>query len=262
MSEDRWTPTCRRLWYGLTVTCAWLAFFAAPSDGQSDTRPGPDGRASIAGTVTDALAERPLSGAEVALIERGIGTLSREDGSFVLRDLEPGRDSLIVHYLGLTSHRIPVRLRPDSTIRVEFEVVSPPYQMAALLVKVERVGWGPLAGFEHRRTRGRGVFFGRERIEREDPLVPSDLLAGIPGVRLGYPTGAAADRIIMMGHGPNRCLPLLFINGTPVHAEFLDDYLPELIEAIEVYTRPQDRPQQFRRGGCGAIVMWTRETRG
>ncbi len=114
-----------------------------------------------------------------------------------------------------------------------------------------------LLDFERRRQREKGYFIDRHEIERSAPVYISDLLRGIPSVRVEWTWEGNAR--LLMGHGISACEPDLYIDGSPSHAARINDWSPNLLEAIEVYNRAFDRPQQFRAHRCGAILLWTRE---
>jgi hypothetical protein len=54
----------------------------------------------LRGRVLDATTLEPLSGAEVTVVDRGAGVLTRPDGSFVIPGLEPGVVSVEVRFFG------------------------------------------------------------------------------------------------------------------------------------------------------------------
>jgi hypothetical protein len=85
----------------------------------------------------------------------------------------------------------------------------------------------------------------------------SDLLRGIPSVRVTW--SMEGNVRLIMGHGMTACEPDLYIDGSPSHAARINDWLPTLIEAVEVYNRAFDRPTQFYSSRCGAVLLWTRE---
>jgi outer membrane receptor for ferrienterochelin and colicin len=111
--------------------------------------------------------------------------------------------------------------------------------------------------FERRRRRENGHFIDREEIEGSSPMFISDLLRGIPGVRVTW--SMEGNVRLIMGHGMTACEPDLYIDGSRSHAARINDWLPNLIEAVEVYSRAFDRPSQFHSARCGAVLLWTLE---
>jgi hypothetical protein len=137
-------------------------------------------------------------------------------------------------------------------------------------------------GFYERAAAGFGNFIGPEEIERRQPHAVSDLMRGVPGIRvLGDVVmfRQSASRLRDENDAPlGVCEPNVWIDGiqmrraTPATAgggsldredlgKGLEAYMnPTDVAAIEVYRRPSATPLQW--GGltaaCGAIVIWTR----
>lgn len=148
---------------------------------------------------------------------------------------------------------VPVRavVLPDLRVRVEPEVRR-----------------GKLRGFDRRRRRHpAGRFIGRREIEERDPRRLTDLLVGVPGLRMDRP--AAGRRSVRAGRrarppGRPSCRVRYFVDGVhlPEASRFaLDELAPEDVAGIEIYRGPSEVPTRFsrRRDACGVIVVWTRD---
>lgn len=213
-------------------------------------------RAQLVGAVTDRLAHAPAVAAEIAVLGSGRSTLTNEEGRFTLDDLPPGDHIIEIRYLGLTSEQYEVFL-PQGTTRIDFQITVPPFELEELVVEVRMYRSLKMQEFERRRRRENGHFIDRGEIEESSPVYISDLLRGIPGVRVAWTL--EGDVRLIMGHGMSSCEPDLYIDGSPSHAARINDWLPNLIEAVEIYNRAFDRPAQFYSNRCGAILLWTRE---
>lgn len=213
-------------------------------------------RARLVGLVTDRLAQAPAVAAQITAVGSERSTLTNEEGWFTLENLLPGDHVIEVSYLGLTSEQYEVFLPPGTT-RVDFEVSAPPFELEELVVEVRLYRSLKMQEFERRRRRENGHFIDREQIAERSPMYISDLLRGIPGVRVTWTI--EGDVRLLMGHGMTACEPDLYIDGSPSHAARINDWLPNLIEAVEVYSRSFDRPTQFHSVRCGAILLWTVE---
>lgn len=231
------------------------------------------GNANLSGRVVLGLTGEPAIGAEVDLPGQDRSALTGEGGSFLLRGLAPGTATVFVRYLGSTSVPLTLRLTSGATEQVELAIAGPMFHMEEILVEVRGISSPKMRGFETRKNRSSGVFITREDIESRDPLFPSSLLDGVAGARaVQDPDGR---RKVMVGAGRNACEPDLYLDGSQLQSAWLDEFLPDLIEAIEFYPRWHMRPQQFRdqpkrdpfsrapttQEACGAIVVWTREFR-
>jgi hypothetical protein len=66
----------------------------------------------------------------------------------------------------------------------------------------------------------------------------------------------------MRGNVGRRCPPQLFVHATPYSGD-VDDFPPDVVEAMEVYSGSSEMPPELNVGRalCGAIVIWTRDPR-
>lgn len=77
---------------------------------------------AIRGTVTDAQTGQPLSGAQVAVRGTGIGTLTNNDGRYVLTNVQPGRLEVRVEYIGYSPQSRTVEVAAGETATVDFQL--------------------------------------------------------------------------------------------------------------------------------------------
>jgi hypothetical protein len=213
-------------------------------------------RARLVGLVTDRLVQAPAVAAQISVVSAELRTLTNEEGWFTLDDLPPGEHVIEVSYLGLTSEEYEVLLPPGTT-RIDFQVIAPPFELEELVVEIQMYRSLKMQEFERRRRREKGHFIDRAQIEKRSPMFVSDLLRGIPSVRVMWTM--EGDVELIMGHGMTACEPDLYIDGSQAAAERINEWLPNLIEAVEVYNRSFDRPSPFYSSRCGAILLWTRE---
>lgn len=129
---------------------------------------------------------------------------------------------------------------------------------------------GKLRGFDRRRRlHPSGRFIGRAEIERRDPHRLSDLLHGVPGLRLGRPAAGVGERHAVSGRagrhpGREPCRVAFFVDGVrlpPSSGFSVDELSPADVAGIEIYRGTSEAPARFRRRGdrCGVIVVWTRD---
>src|SRR4030095_15054383 len=91
----------------------------------------PSGSASITGTVANSAARQFLTDAEVKIAGTNIATLTDRDGTFAIRNVAPGNYTLEVSYTGLDSEKRTVDLSAGQTARLEFNLTSGIYKLAA-----------------------------------------------------------------------------------------------------------------------------------
>ncbi len=200
----------------------------------------------LAGTVLDSVSGKPIVGARVLLLDSA-GTAMTARVS-----------------LSLPSN--PITLDTVTVVAKEIE---------------RRLPYLADAGFYRRRQEGFGHFLTRDEIDKRDPLILTDLLHGMSGVRVtcggqqrgpsqGGPgvqctvTMRAANTMFFRG----KCNPsvvldgvLLQPGGTASGGLSLDDVVnPFNIEALEVYPGPEGVPVQYSGylSPCGAIIVWSR----
>jgi hypothetical protein len=205
---------------------------------------------------------RPVSGAHVTVWGTGLETVTSTDGAFTLGDLPEGTHTLEARAVGFAPARQPVDIVRGSPGAAEVELANLAITLETVRVFAQRVYPSPFAGdFERRRRRGGGRFFDETEIEQRKPTLLTDLVRGIPGVRVVPSIWGGVDVLM---HGG--CRPDLIIDGS---RQINDPTFPantlvwaNELRAVEVYTDPIKVPTEFQNaGGCGAIVVWTDITR-
>lgn len=245
----------------------------------------------IRGTVRADSTLTAIHGAFVALI--GVdgsalaSAVSGSDGRFVL-EAEPGRFLLHVRRVGYSPIVTPEFEVPAAGTDVELTVLLPQDALVLDTVAVEGEAEpfapGPLRGFYERKRRGWGLFLTREEWEDRTPTRVTDILRGLPGVRIirvgksgTYEVKMArvatrispAASLSRMGGGARKedvpnCPVTYYLDGikfVPTERGINEIALPSDIEAIEVYRGPSETPAEFLSSndfGCGAVAIWTR----
>lgn len=225
------------------------------------------GSARLAGIIRG-VDGAPIPGARVTISGTNAIASVSSNGTFVLRDLPSGSQTLEARAIGYIPNRIAVHLVPDSTM------MAPPLaltRMKAFLdtvrVTATRIYSADVSGFEARKRAHVGHFVDRAKIDRDKPFFASDLMRMLPGVEVAPAGVGYFGRMIYMRQAfrAGVCSPTLWVDGmmyTPGEVQ-LDDLLPpDQIEGIEVYTRQSQAPAQYTNtmSGCGSIVVWTRKT--
>jgi hypothetical protein len=169
------------------------------------------------------------------------------------------------------------------TVRVSLILPSAPLTLDTVTVVAnggeKRLQYLADAGFYRRRQIGFGHFLTRADIDKLDPLIMSDLLHDMSGVRV-----RCGDQQFGQGPGPHcavtmraamtmffrgTCQPSVVLDGGLLRAGGvgsrgdlgLDDLInPFNVEAVEVYPGPEGVPVQYSGylSPCGAIIVWSR----
>lgn len=220
------------------------------------------GSATLRGWVLRAETDAPLPAARVELLGTDKAAVADSTGRFEVSGLPAGDVVVEVQYLGLRGGRWKVPLQAGSPTSMVFRVRLGVIPVPAIHVTASRVEWAQMRGFDYRMRHDDGVFITRDEIRRRQPEDLSDLLRTVPGLTFEPPSTEFSDTRVLMGHGRLQCTPTLYMDGHRLTAFHLDDFRPEHIEAMEVYTSMATVPGEFRIGPsrCGAIVLWSRNT--
>ena len=226
------------------------------------TEPGPPARRAVVKGIVREESGRPLAGARVALIGSEIEAESDERGSYSLAGSDAGRSQLVVRRIGFTPETLIVALASTGATTADPVLRRIAIPLDAVLVNGRRDLRGPIAGFYERMERGNGRFFTQDGIARRNPARMSDLLRGLPGMRVEQRRGGVQQFRI---RGAS-IAPLVWLDGTPMGAGEvdLDNFDPRSFAGIEIYSGAATVPVQF--GGSrtmstsgGAVVLWTRQ---
>lgn len=219
--------------------------------------------ARMTGTIIDTLGY-PVAEAEVAILGTEYQTTSNGAGEFVLDGLPLGLQITRVRKIGYRVQYFPIRLSAGDEWTGKIGIRKLP-QMLGEIVVVGRWGKPPkyanTAKYDefYRRRAGRmGRYLTKEDIESRPTIRISQLLAGIPGLRVAFdrPGGDEIEFVGCATGGAGIWIDGQKLNGNTT--ELLRIVTPSDIEAMEVYVRETQIPAEFRDGSCAAIVMWTR----
>lgn len=217
---------------------------------------------ALRGRVVQAGAGSPVADTEVRVLDTPLTVVTDPDGRFAFAKVPPGRYGVRFEHLafGARTDTVTVELRSavELVVRLTDRAIAlPPLEVS---VRSELLA---NAGFYARRSAGFGAFLTRQEWERRDPRLPSDLLRMVPGLRV-VPSGNGLDYVVL---DRRNCRVRYFLDGARLNSTFRLDEIPvQWIEALEVYRGPAEVPAQFRgfsateRGGCGVIVIWTRNS--
>lgn len=218
-------------------------------------------RGVVKGVVRDE-SGRPLAGARIAAIGRDVESESDERGAYHLAGAGSGRTLLVVRRIGFRPETLSVDVPSTGSTVADPVLGRIAIQLDAVLVNGRRDLRGPIAGFYERMERGNGRFFTQDGIARRNPARMSDLLRGLPGMRVEQRRGGVQQFRI---RGAS-IAPLVWLDGTPMGAGDvdLDNFDPRSFAGIEIYSGAATVPVQF--GGSrtmstsgGAVVLWTRQ---
>ncbi len=199
----------------------------------------------------------PIAGAEVRAVGTELVVVTPDSGIFWI-ELPAGPVVFAVRRLGYEASTFLATLTPGRVKGVRL-VLQPSVQpLPGVLVAEERhQAW--LRTFNDRKDSQQGTFITRSQIEQSRTRLTTDLLRRrVPSLHVVSIRGGT--RVYLRGNTSRRCAPQLFVHATPYSGE-VDDFTPDVVEAIEIYSGPSEIPPELNMGRamCGAIVIWTRD---
>lgn len=209
---------------------------------------------AIAGTVVEQGTGAPVAGAQLLLHGDSLAILSDTAGSFQRLSVTPGTYLLEIRALGFVMASRVIVLVEGDTLQTVVELKRA--ELPGVTVKGKlRPGYRRFNDFERRRKSGRGTFFTRSQIEKENGDL-SSLLRNVRGMREDCSGGHC---VVRMARSQIGCVPEYYIDGT-LYTTFGNSTPLLDIQGIEVYLGPSEIPPEFlgANAGCGVIVLWTK----
>ena len=224
--------------------------------------------AGAQGTLTGHVRESTgvgIAGAEVRIVGGSLRAITDAEGAFRIGRVPPAAASLTVRRIGFLPATRELVVSDGATADVTIVLEMLPAQLPLVTVTEREAGLDPLRGFRDRMKKRSGHFYTREKIESLQPTRFTDIIRGVPGVRIGPVRGTGIRNGVRLRG--SSCWPIVFIDGfAAAAAEFdLDTVDPASVDAVEVYMDAASAPTELMgpRGGdrCGVIAIWSRTFR-
>lgn len=237
-------------------------------------------RALFHGVVFADSTQHPIPGATVALPEIAMSTRTDEQGRFRMFDVPPGFHTVSVRQPGFTEFNVKLQFTVNEIVAQRFAL-----SLSAVAATLAEAGTRPaLAEFEERRAKGNGHFITRPQLDQRMNARVSDLLTGVPGMRI-VRSPAGPQAWASMGRGktsiqlerqpdmtnrsrgaPSACYSDVYLDGVLVYGGSgsdlfdLNSLMPAMLEGIEFYVSGSHVPSEYNRQGaaCGVLLFWTR----
>jgi len=216
------------------------------------------GTARLTGIVRDS-SGRALEGAHVTLWGSATATTDA-NGRFDLRALPSGTGTIESQYIGFEPVRRVVNLAPNRTDTIRVVMTKAVVVLAGTRVYGKAALTRKHEGFDERRKTGQGHYYTDADIAKARPLVLTDFFYMVPGVRVQPESGLDYELISTHGAGMGGpCSPAIWVDGVQQDSTGGLNQLvqPGDVSAIEVYD-DANVPPLFRKGECGAVVIWTK----
>ncbi len=203
----------------------------------------------------------PIARARLQVRESVAGEVSNADGSFELRGLPVGTHAIEALAVGYTPLRQAVDITEADTARLILTMTPVDLTLDAVRVLGERAVPAWKREFEGRRRQGMGRFIDDAAIARRNPMMVTDLLAGVPGVAIRAGAFTSQSQLLLNRVGGGLCNPDVVVDGMFVELAGMgvDAFVPaSRLVGVEIYRGYVLRPSEFPiRRSCGLIVLWT-----
>ena len=218
---------------------------------------------TLVGVIRDS-SGHPIPGVEVRLAGQELFTRTNDIGGFRLPSMPVGEVKLSARRLGFAPALVDLTLREGRVDSLVLSLSTLAANLPGMVIEDEYQARSKrlLAGFWERRSRGFGHYYTRDEIERANSHDFVDIVRTTPGSQIVMKNGRRVLRFGRGGRPGADCPPQYFVDGMRVEQASPDEFPPEDVEAIELYSGPATIPVQFanRMGSltCGAVIIWTR----
>ena len=217
-------------------------------------------RAEVFGTALNRLTGEPVSGAAVVLSQEDApGTpwtgSSDASGRFRTTPLPLGRYELAVTSEGYASLEGSLGLDGPGTVDIRVQIVPVDFALEPVIAVATRRTRLEQVGFYERLRFGDGHYITREELDHHAPTHVSDVLRGIPGVRV-LPGIARSNQVLLRGN----CVPRVVLDGLLLSGPVeVDSLLPTIdVAGVEVYHGAAAPILYTGETTCGVIMLWSR----
>jgi TonB-linked SusC/RagA family outer membrane protein len=231
-------------------------------------------RGSVTGAVVDQTTQRPIAGAQVVVNGTMLGTMTNQDGRYLLPNVPAGTHEVRVLFLGYATASKSVTVVADQPVTADFALSQAAIALDALVVT-------GTAGKQERRAQSAVVSTVNAAALAEKAPVTSvtDLMQGRnPGVSITQSSGTSgtAQRIRMRGQSSINLSnnPIVFIDGIRADTRSdmfaslggqatsrLNDIRPEDIESIEIVKGPAAATLYGADASAGVVQIITKKGR-
>jgi Carboxypeptidase regulatory-like domain/TonB-dependent Receptor Plug Domain len=247
----------------LEVRSLSIAVAAPVTVARGDTNPPPRRPVPVARLTGHvfSVTGQPVAGARVQIEGTPRAANSGEDGSFRLDSLPSGSQVVVARRIGYDPVEQSVELSASSPATTTLRFDQAVTLLPTVTTEAKRVSGLDEVGFTQRQQSGMGFYMDEKAVDQRGAPKFTDLLRTVPGIRVqtsGYDTQVYDART--QGTG---CVTYV-VDGSPwvsVNPGDIDSFvLPDNVGAVEVY-HGAETPPQFQsagRGGCAAIIIWTK----
>lgn len=228
---------------------------------------------TITGRVTDGTTAQPIASAQISIAGLGIGTLTQQNGRFVLQNVPAGTHTVTAQRIGYRTETAEVSVAADGAATLDFVINESALALDEIIVT-------GTPGATERRAIGNSVARLDAAQVTETAVITGiqDLLsARTPGLRFGRVDGQVGGGSGIAIRGVSSvslgAQPLIYIDGVRVdnsatkgpntgsstNASAMGDLNPEEIESIEVIKGPAAATLYGTEASAGVIQIITKK---
>lgn len=178
------------------------------------------GTGTVTGQVLDGTTGKYLEGADVSVASTGQRTLTARDGTFVLREVPAGQQTINVSYLGLEQQDVPVVVEPGRSVPVPVRLTSDVVQLSTYNVTTAREGMAQAVALQKISIQNKVVV----AADQFGPVLEGNVgeyLKFLPGVSIDYNVNDARGVSL---RGLSTAFTIVAVDGTPMAgASSVDD---------------------------------------
>ncbi|MEO7361250.1 MAG: carboxypeptidase regulatory-like domain-containing protein [Gemmatimonadaceae bacterium] len=225
-------------------------------NGASSTVVRGRGRSVLRGSVRDDH-NRAVPEALVSVASADTVVRTSKDGTYLLSGMPAGTHSVQIRSLGFAMTSKLVDLKPNATTELNF-MLSTTTVLATYNVRTESKPSLEYLDYQDRRQMSAGYAREFGDLAFADGL---SILDNIPRTYVGRQNGSAEVYQWVTNAAGSRvkCNPVLYLDGAPVDANFMETYPVGNLRAVEVFDKFQVpiRYMGSSVNSCGAILYWT-----
>ena len=230
-----------------------LVFVSLFSLGASAQRTG-----SIFGTISDENAKATLPGASIFLKGTTVGTITDAYGKYILADIPPGTDTILISYVGYQNKLIVLNIKPGEKKEVNSSLSSTQIGLHEVEIKGQALGQTRAINQQLKSDAIVNVV-SESKIHELPDVNAAEAIGRISGVAVQRNAGEG-QKIMLRGLSPK--FTAITINGSRVASNSSTDksvdlsmISPELLDGIEVYKTPTSDMDGESVGGVVNLVL-------
>jgi hypothetical protein len=155
---------------------------------------------TIGGIVRDAHTGEPLPGANIAIVKTSLGASSDYKGSYVIREVPPGRHTLRATYVGYKQKEVLIEITDQQSLKQDFKLVPVGVEGEEVVVTAQAAGQKEAINQQLASMPVMNVV-SAARIQELPDVNAAESVGRLPGVSL-IRTGGEGSQVVIRGLSP------------------------------------------------------------